>query len=55
MSTYADVPALQQLCSSKISILLDMADRALIAYMGDVHGKERPTIKNMSGNSQVMP
>lgn len=51
MSTYADVSVLLQLCSSEISILLDMADRSLIAYMGDVLGKEKPTIKNMSGKS----
>lgn len=54
MSTGADVSVLPQLCSSKISILLDTDDRSLIAYMGDVHDKEEPTIKNMSGNSYVM-
>lgn len=36
------------------SILLDTDDSSLIAYMGDVHDKEEPTIKNMSGNSYIM-
>lgn len=54
MSTYADASVLPQLCSGKISILLDTDDRSLIAYMGDVHDKEEPTIKNMSENSYVM-
>lgn len=51
MSIYADVSVLPQLCRSEISILLDMADRSLIAYRVDMHGKEKPAIKNMSGNS----
>lgn len=40
-----------QLCTGNISILLDTVDRSLIAYTGDAHDKEEPTIKNMSGSS----
>lgn len=41
-------------CTSTIPTLLDTDDRALIAYMDDVHDKEESTIKNMSGSFNAM-
>lgn len=54
MCLFTQTLVLPHFCTSTISILLDTDDRSLIAYMGDVHDKEEPTIKNMSGSSNAM-